>query len=355
MNFRFANPEYLVWLWLPIAGLAIFFLTEQMHRRRLSKNFDPAVIGMVAGTLATKKRILRQICLWLGLILAVLAWARPQAGKGQSQIKSRGIELVVALDVSNSMLTEDIRPSRLEVAKAELSRLFDLLPGDKVGLVAFAGSATLISPLTNDKSALKMFMESISPQSVESQGTSFQRALNEATGAFERGGVDSDEKTRVTRAVLVFSDGEDNEKGALEEARKLADNGVRIFTVAIGTENGGPIPNRDERGYLTGYKRDKSGKNILSTVHGDFLKEMAEIGKGGFYHLDFSGGQSKLIRADLDKLSKTEFQNDMITNYDEKFFYFLAPAIILLFVFLGLNERLAAGRLWRGRFEVPLP
>lgn len=349
---RFANPEAFALLWLiPIVWVASWAF-ERRARARMSKAFGEKLSPFLTASVSTRKRKIK-----LGLQLAalacfVLALARPQTGKSLQEVKAQGVEMMIAIDVSNSMLAEDVKPSRLQHAKSEITRLLDLLTGDKVGLVAFAGSAVVLSPLTTDKSALKMFLESLSPDSVETQGTNFQSMLNEASAAFDRGGIENDETTRVTRVILVASDGEDQEPGALAEAKKLANDGARIFTLAFGTERGGPIPLRDERGFLRGYKRDKSGQNVISAVKGTFLRELAEVGKGSFHHSSFGGNEAKLIRADIDKLQKAEFSSSLATNYDEKFQYPLALGLILALLELLLGERKAAGRIWKGRFEV---
>jgi Ca-activated chloride channel family protein len=281
----------------------------------------------------------------------ILALARPQLGKSQDKIKSEGVEIMICLDVSNSMMAEDVKPSRLEYAKAELSRLLDLLGGDKVGLIAFAGSATLLSPLTTDKEALKMFIEGLSPASVQTQGTDFKKALSEAKNAFTQGGVDPDEG-KVTRVVLLASDGEDNEPGALEFAKKMVADGSRIFTLAFGTERGAPIPDRDERGYLRGYKKDRSGHEVITQVKGNVLKQLAEAGQGAFYHATPGGNEARLIRADLDKLQKAQFATELSASYDEKFQIFLILGLLCSFLEMSLGERRSQGRIWKGRFEV---
>jgi Ca-activated chloride channel homolog len=219
-------------------------------------------------------------------------------------------------------------------------------------LIAFAGSAVLISPLTTDKASLKMFIDSISTESVESQGTNVQKALGEARAAFDRGGVEEDEQSKVTRVILVLSDGEDHEKNAIAEARKLADDGTRVFALAFGTERGAQIPLRDERGYIRDYKRDRNGQNVVSRVDGKFLQELAQTGRGAFHHATFGGEEAKRIKADLDKLQKSEFASSLATNYDERFQIPLLIGLVLLLLSFAVGERRAEGRIWRGRFEV---
>ncbi len=166
-------------------------------------------------------------------------------GLSKQEVKAQGFELIIAIDVSESMKSEDVKPSRLEQAKKEVERLMDLMPANKVGLIAFAGNASLISPLTNDPNAIKMYVDSLTSDSVSEQGTCFECALRLAKEAFERGGVTQDEFSKSSRVILISSDGEDHEPGALEAAAGLVKQGVRIFTMAYGTEKG-----RDRRPHL---------------------------------------------------------------------------------------------------------
>jgi Ca-activated chloride channel family protein len=349
---RFANVQALQLLWLIPVILIFSWAFEKRIRSRLKKALGAKLAPFLSASVSPARRRMKLALRLAALAFFIIALARPQLGRGQQEVKATGVEMMIAVDVSTSMLAEDVKPSRLEHAKAEISRLLDLLSGDKVGLVAFAGSSVLLSPLTADKSSLKMFLDSISTESVETQGTDVHKALAEARGAFDRGGVEGDESTKVTRVILIASDGEDQEPGALNEAKKLAEDGTRIFTLAFGTERGGPIPLRDERGFLRGYKRDKSGQNVISTVKGDFLRQLAEVGKGSFYHATFGGMESKRIKADLDKLEKAEFSSSMAASYDEKFQIPLLIGFVLALLELMISEGRASGRIWKGRFEV---
>jgi Ca-activated chloride channel family protein len=259
---------------------------------------------------------------------------------------------MILFDVSESMLAEDMAPSRIEFAKKEVNRVLDLLPGSKVGLVAFAGSAALVSPITTDASALKMFTEFLNTETVSTQGTDFKKALEEADLAFERGGQGTDPATRVTRVILIISDGEDHEEGALEVAKKIADKGVRIFAVAVGTEKGGAIPQRDINGILRGYKKTKEGQQIISTVNGNALKEIAQKGKGSFYFASFEGTYLKNLAADIDKLDKAEFDSELVTQFEERYQGFLFVGFLFAFFAILIKSRKSGANQWRGRFEV---
>lgn len=353
---RFAAPEILQWLWFVPVLLVLAVISERRARAKLKREFGDKAANFLGASVSTRKRRLKLVLKLLALAFFIVALARPQLGRSLQEVKVRGVELIIAVDVSNSMLTEDIKPSRLEAAKSELMRLIDLLPGNRVGIIAFAGSAALISPMTTDAGSLKMFIESLSVDSVGTQGTNVAAAIEEAKDAFERGGIENDEQTHVTKVLLIVSDGEDHEEGAIKLAKQYADQGMRIFTIAFGTEKGGPIPVRDERGYLIGYKRDRNGQNVLSQVRGDFLRELASAGRGSFHHAGVLGGiEAKRIKEDLDKLEKAEFASSLAMNYDERFQIPLFIGLMLAFLDWLIGERRRVGRIWKGRFEVAEP
>lgn len=352
--FRFFDPSVLRWLFiLPLIWLVIALWSRSV-RGRLNKAFGVRLTPFLTSSVSAQKRKWKWILQSAVVALMIVALARPQAGEKAQQIKSEGIEIMLLVDVSESMMAEDVRPNRLGEAKIELGRLVEKLPGHKVGIIAFAGSATLLSPLTTDPAALKLYLDSLSPLSVSSQGTCFSCGINEAVAAFEHGGSTSTPESRVNRVILIASDGEDHEPGAIEAAEKLTKNGVRIFALAYGTEKGGPIPERDSMGFLKGNKRDRSGKEVITTVKGDALKALASAGKGSFYHAVFGGNHIDQIVEDLDKLEKTEFDSALATQYDEKFQIVLFLALLLACFEIAMGERQAPGRVWKGRYEVEL-
>lgn len=349
--FRFESPQYLM-LFVLVGVVVLAFLYALARWKITTRQFSTRLSPFLFDSFSLKKSWWKAILLSLTLAGFVLALCRPQMGEGQKEVKSMGLELMIAVDVSRSMLAEDVRPSRLEHAKKEIMNLLDKLSGDKVGLIAFAGSSVLLSPLTVDKSALKMFVEGLSPSSVESQGTEIGKALNEAKEAFARGGTEGDEVSHVTKVVLVISDGEDHEEGAEKTAKELSDLGMRVFTMAFGTEAGGRVALRDERGHLVGYLKDKSGQAVVSKVNGNFLRTLAEVGKGSFYHVTFGGGQMTSLVEDLDGLEKAEFDTSVATSFDERYQYILFPALLLAFIELFLGSRVRRKDKWKGRFPV---
>lgn len=351
--FRFENLAAFNYLLLIPFIIVIGWIFNRMNKKKMQKAIGERLYPFLSSSVSSKKRSIKTILQVLVVFFFVLALARPQLGQSMQEVKSEGVEIVFAVDVSESMMAEDVKPSRLDQVKAELSRLVDLMPGNKVGIVAFAGSAALISPLTNDPASVKMFLESLAPNSVSSQGTNFQEALKISKDAFERGGVSTDDQVKVTRVILIASDGEDHEPGALEAAKKYTDEGVRIFTLAYGTEKGGAIPVRDGMGFLKGYKKDRGGQTILTTVKGDELRALAQAGQGSFYFASFGGNQVKLLMEDINKLEKAQFETSMATQYDERFQIVLLIGIICGLLELFLGERRSSFRFWKGRYEVP--
>lgn len=352
MNYRFAATEFFYYLWLiPVLVVLIWFF-GQKAKTKLKKALGDSRVPFLTSSVSYKKRRWKYFLQICTLILMIFALARPQLGQSKQQIKSEGIELIFAVDVSESMLAEDARPSRLDQVKLELTKLVDLLSGNKIGIVAFAGKAALLSPLTTDPASLKMYLESLSTQSVSTQGTNFEQALLEADSAFKRGGVQTEDGAQVTRVVLIASDGEDHEPNALKVANELTSQGLRIFALAYGTEKGAPIPVRDNLGFMRGYKKDRSGNTILTTVKGEALKALAEAGKGAFYFASIGGNHLTNIVSDIDKLEKTMFESEMATQYDERFQTFLLFAFLIGLIELILGDRKAATQIWKGRFEV---
>lgn len=351
MVWRWANWAYLYWLFcVPVLYLALQFLNKK-KMDLLRKTMGEKVLPYLLGGFSAGRQHFKLILVCGSLALALLAMARPQFGESKENVKSLGVEMMILFDVSQSMLTEDVSPSRLEVAKREMVRLLDKVPGSKVGLVAFAGSAALVSPISTDSSAIKMFVESLTTEAIATQGTEFKLALEQAEAAFNRGGEEDDTNSRVTRVILIVSDGEDQEPGAIEAAEKLTEKGVRIFSVAVGTEKGGQIPLRDANGFLRGMKKNASGQPIISTSRGDVLKSLAKAGKGSFYTASFGGTYLDNLVEDINKLEKTEFDSQTMVNYQERYQLFLLMGLILLFLDLFLSVQRPPGGEWRGRFQ----
>lgn len=336
---------------LIIILLIIYIWSESFFTQKIETAFGKKVSSYLTQNLSIIKRRLKVGLQLLGMFFIIVAMARPQTGESTREIKSEGVELLILADVSESMMAEDVRPSRMSQMKIELSKLLDLIPGNKVGLIAFAGSSALLSPLTSDPGVLKMYIDSLDVNSVSSQGTNFETALRYAKEAFDRGGVTQDSQSRTTRVILVVSDGEDQEAGALDSAKALAKDGIKIYTIAYGTEKGGAIPTRDNYGNMTGFKKRSSGEMILTQVRGDFLKSLAEAGEGRFYFAFFNGDHLNQFVQAIGELEKSQFHSSVATQYEEKFTGPLCLGIFLILFSFFISDRKAKNSVLRGKYE----
>ncbi|MCM2353944.1 MAG: VWA domain-containing protein [Pseudobdellovibrio sp.] len=348
---RWGNTSAFGFLILLAVWVLLYFYFEKTSEKKLNEAFGKKVVPWLRASVSFPKRRLQLVLQVIGGFFLILALARPQMGQSEQEVKSEGVELMIVADVSDSMLAEDVKPSRLQQMKIDLAKLMDLMPGNKTGLIAFAGSAALMSPLTSDPGALKLYIDSLDTYSVSTQGTAFEPALSFAKEAFEKGGVTQSPDLKTTRVILVASDGEDQEEGALEAAKALAKDGAKIITVAYGTEKGGTIPTRDPFGNLTGSKKDKDGNVIFTTVKGEFLKSLAEAGEGSFYFASFDGSHLKQIAEDVSHYEKALFDSSMIVQYDEKFAYPLGLGILILLFSLLITDRKKEPIMWKGRYE----
>lgn len=352
---RFFDHSFFQLLFLLPVMVILFLILRRVYQRRLNKVFGQRLTPFLTSSLSIKKVKIKFVLELFILLLLVLTLARPQAGQTTQKEQSEGLEIVIIADVSPSMLSEDDKPSRLEHMKITLKRLVHLLGGSKIGIVGLSGSSMLLSPLTNDQSALDMYIDSLSTNSVSTLGTDFKQAFRIAIEALERGGTtDEDDVTRhsgASRVAILASDGENHEDGAKEAVGELKAKGIRLFTITFGTQRGSPIPIRDERGYLAGYKKDRDGQVVLSQSHHELMQELARLGDGGSYYADFSGDVIKNLTDDLDSLEKGEFESRVTTTYEERFQIPLILAIILALIEMSFGNRRKPGRIWRGRFE----
>lgn len=351
-QFRWAHPERFSFLFLILVWVGIYIAFYFKQKNQLDSSFGKKIIPWLTQSISTTKRHWQFALQCLGAFFLIVALARPQLGQSSVEMKSQGVELMILADVSNSMLAEDVRPSRLEQMKIELEKLLDLMPGNKTGLIGFAGSAALLSPLTSDPSAMKLYIQSLDPIAVSSQGTNFESALTLAKESFERGGVTQGPSSRSTRVILVASDCEDHEENALKIAEELSKEGTKIITMAYGTEKGGTIPIRDRFGNLSGSKESKDGAPIITQVRGDFLKKLADTGQGEFYFTQFGGSHLREIVQEIESFEQSQFSSAFTTQYDEKFYYPLAFGLLLILGSLLFSDRNRRVHAWKGFYEI---
>ena len=329
--FLFADAFYLFYLMAAMALVALFIIVFQFKKRRLTQFFNKNSFFKLIPEFSFSKKLTKFMCAVLAVICIVLALARPQLPDEIVVEKVEGVELMILADVSQSMLVDDVSPNRLSLMKAQLSRFIQSSQGKhRIGLIAFAGSSFLISPLTADLSLLVNYLNSLSTDMVSSQGTDFKIALEQAQKSFEGGSTNQG----GTRAIIIASDGEDHEVGALELVRSLSEQGIRFFTLGFGTEQGGKIPL--ENGV---YQQDDQGQEVHSKLKTRTLKEFAKIGKGAFYHISSSSNFSEKLHQDLKALDQQVFEERNQQTQQELFQYFLVLALIFSFAHLLMDEQ----------------
>lgn len=334
------------WLWgllaIPaLAGLAVW--RQRRTSADLARLGDPWLVGRLAASLDPRRRWTCTGLRGLALMLLVLALARLQYGQDRVQVEARGSEILVLLDLSTSMLAEDITPNRLEKAKYEVARLLDGLNGDRIGLVAFAGSAFLSCPLTLDYAAAKLFLSGLDVNSIGRQGTDIAEAIQVGLRAFG-------EPTGAARMMLVLTDGEDHGGKAADAARAAAAAGVRVHAVGIGGREGHPIPLRGRSGGVQ-YKRDLAGTIVTTRLDPETLEAVAKAGAGLFFHAD-SGQVFDLdtIFAEIEKMEKAEFKQDITVSRIDRYRWFLLPALLLVAGEMWISDRRKRLPEWKGRF-----
>ena len=342
--FRFASVQTLFGLLL-IPALAVFFWGALKARRRALAHFgDVELVRKLSLTVSRRGRAAKGILLLVAVAFLVLSLARPQFGTRVETVKSQGQDVMVALDVSLSMLAEDVGPNRLERARLEIMRILQRLDGDRIGLVAFAGSAFVQVPLTVDYGAAAMFLNAMDPDLIPLQGTNLGEALTVALDAFEEG-------SRDHRVLLIVTDGEDHEGEIDSAVERAVQEGVRIYTVGIGSLEGVPIPEIEQAGVRGGFKRDDEG-NVVTTRLDEAMLRRISLATGGLYFQATGAGAS------LDRLvdeivggEGRELEARQVTQFDEQFQVFLGVALLLLLVEGLVPDRRRTTEAWSGRFS----
>jgi Ca-activated chloride channel family protein len=329
--FRFEHIEYLYALLLIPFFSILYFLYHLWKKRALKRFGEASVIGQLMPWHAPRKQVFKFILLMLAYGFLVIGLANPQIGSKLEKVQRKGADLVIALDVSNSMLAQDIRPDRLTRAVQGISKLIDRLEGDRIGMVVFAGKAYVQLPITTDYSAAKMFLTTISTRIVPSQGTAIGEAISLSANSFGE-----DERSK---AIIIITDGENHEGNAIEEAAAAAEQGIKIFTIGMGSPEGAPIPVYDDFNRQTGFKSDRQGQTVISRLDETMLQQIASAGSG--IYVRASTGQDGLSRIldEINALEKQEIETKMFSEYEGRFQYFLAISLILLLIELLIPDR----------------
>ncbi len=335
--FRFANIEILWLLLLIPVAVAAYVVMTYRKRRQLRELGDPVTVSRLMPDASHVRPVVKFSMCLVAFTLVVLAAARPQFGEKEETVKRQGIEVIIALDVSNSMMAEDVAPSRLDRAKQMLSKMIDQMVNDKVGLVVFAGDSYIQLPITCDYVSAKTFLNSITPDLIQTQGTAIGKAIQTSIMAF--GSPESD----AGRAIVIITDGENHEDEADKMAAKAHEQGIQVNVIGIGKPDGSPIPMPGTGNYF----KDRSGQTVVSCLNEDMCRSIAKAGHGMYVRCDNTNTAMHALEKQLDQLGKAELQSTTYTNYNEQYQSFALIALLMLVVeFFILARTNQAFRRW---------
>ncbi len=322
---------YVLLILLPLL-LAFYWLVFRMKRKALRRFGDLSLMEKLSLSFSPKKQRWKVIFLLLATFFLLFSLARPQLGTKLTLMKREGVDMVIAMDCSLSMMAEDFKPSRLEKAKQEVNGLISRLRGDRVGLVAFAGVAFIQCPLTLDYSAAGMFLDIMDTDLIPQPGTAIGDAIRTSIKAFN-------EKERKYKVLILLTDGEDHDSNPLEAAEEAAAEGIKIYTIGIGSIQGEPVPIRNQRGQMTGYKKDQEGNVVVSKLDETTLQKIALATGGKYYHATSGEMELEKIYNEISKMEKKELEGKLMTQYEDRYQIFLLLSILFLTAEFFISER----------------
>lgn len=329
--FRFANSEYLYLLLLIPVFTGIFLFAVYAQKKAFERFAGIAFWNVLSPDMAPARRNLKFVLFLLVVICILVALARPQFGSRLEEVKREGIEMIIALDVSKSMLAEDIKPNRLTRARQAISAMINTMQDDKIGMIVFAGEAYIQLPITSDYVSAKLFLDNISTSIVSKQGTAIGSAIELGLRSFTQ-------DTQADKVLVIISDGENHEGDAMSAAREAAEKGIRIYTIGMASREGSLIPVY-EGGRRQGFLKDRQGEVVMSRLNARMLEEIAEVTGGSFYPASTgSVGLNKLYN-ELNKLQKSEITTQQYSEYNDQFHYLLGIALLLLLIDQFILER----------------
>ena len=319
----FGSPTYLYGLILVPLALLFLVWAERRRRRVIARMGEPQLIARLSLDVNTRGRRIKS-GLWLGaLALIVISLARPQWGETRQTSTQKGVQVMVVLDTSKSMLVQDVKPDRLTRAKMNVSELMNRLNGDEVGLTVFSGASFTLFPLTSDYNTARSFLDSAQPGIVSLGGTAIGDAIRTAMHGF-------DDNRTSQKVIVLMTDGEDDQSALDAAAREAADAGVVIYTVGFGSSKGDVIPEYDEQGQMIGVKKDSTGQPVISTLNEDALRKIASTTGGQYFPATTNGSELDALAAQLNRLQAGDIQQHETVKRHEQFIWFLAPALLLL-------------------------
>ena len=320
---------YLLFI-IPI--LVVVFLYIQYWKRKKQREFgNVLLVKKLSPEKSVFKPVLKFIVFLLALVALVFGLVNPKIGTKMETVKREGIDIVFAVDVSKSMLAEDVAPSRLEKSKQIVSQIINQLGNDRIGIVAYAGSAFPVLPITTDYGVAKMFLQSMNTTMVSSQGTSLDDAIKLSNTYFDKG-------NKTSKLLILISDGEDHSEGAEVAAEEANKNGMKIITIGVGTEKGGPIPMK-RNGIVESFKRDNNNNVVITKMNPESLTAIAKATKGGYINGNNTKDVLAYIKKALDNIQKTEFEATQMADFQSQFQWFLGIAFTILFLDIFLLER----------------
>ena len=326
--------EEKIWFWalLVIPVLFILFMILQLWRRNAQRKFaHKSLLKRLSPNQSTFKSVLKVIVLSLAFACLAIALVNPKIGTKLETVKREGVDIVFALDVSKSMLAEDIAPNRLDKAKQLVTQIINNLASDRVGIIAYAGKAFPQLPITTDYAASKMFLQNMNTDMLSSQGTAINEAITLAKTYY-------DDEEQTNRVLIIISDGEDHSDSASDVAEEASEEGIRIFTIGVGDVKGGPIPIK-RNGIVLNYKKDKNGETVITKLNEETLQNIAEEANGAYINGKNTNDVVESIRDILNKMDKKEFEAKQFADYKDQFQWFLALGIFFLFIDILLLER----------------
>jgi Ca-activated chloride channel family protein len=328
---QFAKPEYFYGLLMIPLFIIIFSLMLSWKKKALHRFGELKLVNKLIPDRSKNRLVIKFLLLLLAYTFMIFGLANPQIGSKLKKVERKGIDLVIAIDVSNSMLAQDIKPSRLMRARQSISKLVDKLKNDRIGIIVFAGHAYTQLPITTDYSAAKLFLSTINTDIVPTQGTAIAEAIRLA--------MDSFDENDHQKAIIIITDGEDHEGDAIKAAKEAADKGIRIYAIGMGLPEGGPIPLYDKHGNQTGFKKDLKGNTVITKLNEPMLQQIAAAGNGKYVRANNAQTGLSIIFDEINKLEKTKFESRVFSDYEDRFQYLLAPALLLLLLEFVIFER----------------
>lgn len=330
--FRFAQPVFFYGLLMIPVFIILFWIMLSWKRKAMKKFGESKLINQLIPDASKSKLHLKFIMLIFAYIFIILGLANPQIGSKLETVERKGIDIVIAIDVSNSMLAEDIKPNRIQRARQAISKLVDELKNDRIGIVVFAGNAYTQLPITTDYSAAKLFLSTINTDIVPTQGTAIAEAIDLSIDAFG--------ENDHNKAIIIITDGEDHEGDAIAAAKKAVEKGIKVYTIGMGLPEGAPIPVYDKYGNQQGFKKDLSNNTVITKLNEPMLQQIAAAGDGEYVRANNTQAGLGFIFDEINKLEKTEFESRVFSDYEDRFQYLLAAALaLMLFEFIIFERR----------------